>query len=57
MQTLGVEPDGEQVEGGVERVGPQCGRVDLGGERVQVDHAVKGVEPSWKPTQWRRAPR
>ena len=26
---LGVEPDGEQVQGGVERVGPQVGRVDL----------------------------
>ena len=40
---LGVEPDGEQVEGGVERVGPQVRRVDLGGQGVQVDHAVEGV--------------
>ena len=40
---LGVEPDGQQVEGGVERVGPQVGRVDLGGQGVQVDHAVEGV--------------
>ena len=40
---LGVEADGEQVERGVERVGPQVGRVDLGGQGVQVDHAVEGV--------------
>ena len=40
---VGIEADGQQVEGGVERVGPQVGRVDLGGEGVQVDHAVEGV--------------
>ncbi len=40
---LGVEPDGQEVEGGVEGVGPQVGRVDLGRQRVQVDHAVEGV--------------
>ena len=40
---VGIEPDGEQVQGGVERVGPQVGRVDLRGEGVQVDHAVEGV--------------
>ena len=40
---VGIEPDGEQVEGGVERVRTQLGRVDLDGEGVQVDHAVEGV--------------
>ena len=40
---LGVEADGQQVEGGVEGVGPQVGRVDLRGQGVQVDHAVEGV--------------
>ena len=54
---LGVEPDGQEVHGGVEGVGPQVGRVDLGGQGVQVDHAVEGVVPSWRATQCRRAPR
>ena len=40
---LGVEADGEQVEGGVERVGPQVGGFDVAGQGVQVDHAVEGV--------------
>ena len=40
---LGVEADGQQVQGGIEGVGPQGGRVDLGGQGVQVDHAVEGV--------------
>ena len=43
VHTVRVEADRQQVEGGVEGVGPQVGRVDLGGERVQVDHAVEGV--------------
>ena len=40
---LGVEADGQEVQGGVEGVGPQVSRVDLGGQRVEVDHAVEGV--------------
>ena len=38
-----VEPDGEEVAGGVERVAPEHRRVDLVGEGMQVDHAVEGV--------------
>ena len=40
---LGVEPGGQQVEGGVVGAGPQVGRVDVEGQGVQVDHAVEGV--------------
>ena len=40
---LRVEPDGEEVACGIERVAPEHGRVDLVGEGVQVDHAVEGV--------------
>ena len=40
---LGVEPGGQQVEGGVVGPGPQLGRVDVEGEGVEVDHAVEGV--------------
>ena len=42
---VGVEADGEQVESGIERVGPQDGRVDLRGQRMKVDDAVEGVVP------------
>ncbi len=41
--TVGVQTDGEQVQRGVQRVGAQLGRVDLGGEGVEVDHEVEGV--------------
>ena len=40
---LGVEPGGQQVEGGVAGAGPQVGRVDVEGQGVQVDDAVEGV--------------
>ena len=41
--TVGIEPDGEEVQRGVQRVGPEVGGVDLGGESMQVDHEVEGV--------------
>ena len=40
---LGVEPGGQQVEGGLEGPGPQLGRIDVEGEGVEVDDAVEGV--------------
>ena len=40
---LRVETDGQQVEGGVERVAAEHLRVDLDGEGMQVDDAVEGV--------------
>ena len=40
---VGIEPDGEQVQRGVQRVGAEVGRVDLGGESVEIDHEVEGV--------------
>ena len=41
--TVGIEPDGQQVQGRIERVGAQVGRLDLRGEGMEVDHAVEGV--------------
>ena len=32
--TVGIEPDGEQVQRGVQRVGAEVGRVDLGAVRA-----------------------
>ena len=43
VQRCGIEADGEEVEGGIERVAAEHRRVDLDGEGVQVDHAVEGV--------------
>ena len=40
-----VEPDCEEVEGGIERVGPDGGRVDVRGQRVEVHDAVEGIVP------------
>ncbi len=41
--TVRIEPDGEQVQRRIQRVGAEVGRVDLGGESVQIDHEIEGV--------------
>ena len=38
-----IQPDGEQVERRIERVGPDVHRVDVRGQRMEVDDAVEGV--------------